>query len=127
MQKVKFKDLAKELGLKNHQLLKLRKQKLSEEEWGKDEDGAWFTAEGADKLRLHKEVPLAVPTRVEMRVIRRAPNPHWVYAYPGKDKPLVPVAIRPSWCDRLIGKPIYVNIIKDAQGGTTYRHEALGK
>jgi hypothetical protein len=127
MQKVKFKDLAKELGLKNHQLLKLRKQKLSEEEWGKDGDGAWFTAEGADKLRLHKEVPLAVPTRVEMRVIRRAPNPHWVYAYPGKDKPLVPVAIRPSWCDRLIGKPIYVNIIKDAQGGTTYRHEALGK
>jgi hypothetical protein len=127
MQKVKFKDLAKELGLKNHELLKLRKQKLSEEEWGKDEEGAWFTAEGADKLRLHKEVPLAVPTRVEMRVIRRAPNPHWVYAYPGKDKPLVPVAIRPSWCDRLIGKPIYVNIIKDAQGGTTYRHEALGK
>jgi hypothetical protein len=127
MQKVKFKDLAKELGLKNHQLLKLRKQKLSEDEWGKDEEGAWFTAEGADKLRLYKEVPLAVPTRVEMRVIRRAPNPHWVYAYPGKDKPLVPVAIRPSWCDRLIGKPIYVNIIKDAQGGTTYRHEALGK
>jgi hypothetical protein len=125
MNKVSFKQLAKELGLKNHELIELRAEKLSEEEWGKD--GAWFTEEGADKLRLHKQVPLAVPSRVQMKVIRRAPNPHWVYAYPGKDQPLVPVAIRPSWCDRLVGKPIYVNIIKDAQGGITYRHEALGK
>jgi hypothetical protein len=127
MNKVSFKQLAKELGLKNHELIELRTEKLSDEEWGKDKDGAWFTEEGADKLRLHKQVPLAVPSRVQMKVIRRAPNPHWVYAYPGKDQPLVPVAIRPSWCDRLVGKPIYVNIIKDAQGGITYRHEALGK
>jgi len=127
MNKVSFKQLAKELGLKNHELIELRTEKLSDEEWGKDKDGAWFTEEGADKLRLHKQVPLAVPSRVQMKVIRRAPNPHWVYAYPGKDRPLVPVAIRPSWCDRLVGKPIYVNIIKDAQGGITYRHEALGK
>lgn len=127
MNRITFKALAKELGLKNHELIQLRAEKLSDEEWGKDEDGAWFTEEGADKLRLHKQVPLAVPSRVQMKVIRRAPNPHWVYAYPGKDQPLVPVAIRPSWCDRLVGKPIYVNIIKDAQGGITYRHEALGK
>ena len=127
MNRITFKDMAKELGLKNHELIQLRSEKLSEEEWGKDKDGAWFTEEGAEKLRLHKQVPLAVPSRVQMKVIRRAPNPHWVYAYPGKDQPLVPVAIRPSWCDRLVGKPIYVNIIKDAQGGTTYRHEALGK
>lgn len=127
MNKITFKDMAKELGLKNHELIQLRSEKLSEEEWGKDKDGAWFTEEGAEKLRLHKQVPLAVPSRVQMKVIRRAPNPHWVYAYPGKDQPLVPVAIRPSWCDRLVGKPIYVNIIKDAQGGITYRHEALGK
>lgn len=127
MNKITFKALAKELGLKNHELIQLRSEKLSEEEWGKDKDGAWFTEEGAEKLRLHKQVPLAVPSRVQMKVIRRAPNPHWVYAYPGKDQPLVPVAIRPSWCDRLVGKPIYVNIIKDAQGGITYRHEALGK
>jgi hypothetical protein len=127
MNRITFKDMAKELGLKNHELIQLRSEKLSEEEWGKDKDGAWFTEEGAEKLRLHKQVPLAVPSRVQMKVIRRAPNPHWVYAYPGKDQPLVPVAIRPSWCDRLVGKPIYVNIIKDAQGGITYRHEALGK
>lgn len=127
MNRITFKDMAKELGLKNHELIQLRSEKLSEEEWGKDKDGAWFTEEGAEKLRLHKQVPLAVPSRVQMKVVRRAPNPHWVYAYPGKDQPLVPVAIRPSWCDRLVGKPIYVNIIKDAQGGITYRHEALGK
>lgn len=124
---ISFKQMAAELGLKNHQLLKLRKDKLSEDEWGKDENGAWFTEQGAEKLRLYKEVPLAVPTRMQVKVIRRAPNPHWVYAYFGKDIPLKPVAVRPSMCDRLIGKTIYVNIIKDANGGITYRHEALGK
>lgn len=125
--KIRFKELAKELGLKNHELLKLRKLKLAEDEWGKDEEGSWFTNEGAEKLRLHKEVPLAVPSRVQVRVVRRAPNPHWVYCHFGKDIPLKPVAIRPSMCDRLIGKTIYVNIIKDANGGITYRHETLGK
>ena len=51
---IPFKQMAAELGLKNHQLLKLRKDKLSEDEWGKDENGAWFTEQGAEKLRLYK-------------------------------------------------------------------------
>ena len=78
MNRITFKDLANELGLKNHELIQLRAEKLSEEEWGKDKDGAWFTEEGADKLRLYKQVPLAVPSRVQMIVVRRAPTPHWV-------------------------------------------------
>jgi hypothetical protein len=61
-----------------------------------------------------------------MRVIRRAPNPHWVYCLMDKDKPLVPVAVRPRDCDKLIGKPIYVDVITD-KNGTTYRYEALGR
>ena len=124
---IAFNELCTELGITKFQLAKLRDERLAEGEYLTVEGRKFFTEEGAEKLRLHKQVPLAVPSRVQMKVIRRAPNPHWVYAYPGKDQPLVPVAIRPSWCDRLVGKPIYVNIIKDAQGGITYRHEALGK
>jgi hypothetical protein len=43
-----------------------------------------------------------------------------------KDKGLVPVAVRPRDCDKLIGKPIYVDVITD-KNGTTYRYEALGR
>ena len=87
----------------------------------------FFTDEGADKIRLAVEVPLAVPKRIQVRVVRRAPNPHWVYALIETGKPLVPVAVRPRDCDRLVGKPIYADIITDANGGITYRHEVLGK
>ena len=71
-------------------------------------------------------VPQAVPKRLQVRVIRRAPNPHWVYCLMEKDKPLVPVAVRPRDCDKLIGKPIFVDVITDEKG-TTYRHEVLGR
>jgi hypothetical protein len=43
-----------------------------------------------------------------------------------KDKGLVPVAVRPRDCDKLIGKPIFVDVITDEKG-TTYRHEVLGR
>lgn len=124
---VPFQQLCDELNISKFQLAKLRDEKLSPEEHFTEEGRKYFTDEGADKLRLAVEVPLAVPKRVLVRVIRRAPNPHWVYAKVENDKPLVLVAVRPRDCDRLVGKPIYADIITDANGGTTYRHEVLGK
>lgn len=124
---VAFKDLSDELNITKFQLAKLRDQKLSPNEYYSEEGRKFFTDEGAEKIRLAVAVPLAVPKRVKMRVIRRAPNPHWVYALPEGGGSLVPVAVRPRDCDRLIGKPIFADLITDANGGTTYRHEVLGR
>lgn len=124
---VAFKDLSDELNITKFQLAKLRDQKLSPNEYYSEEGRKFFTDEGAEKIRLAVAVPLAVPKRVKMRVIRRAPNPHWVYALPEGGGSVVPVAVRPRDCDRLIGKPIFADLITDANGGTTYRHEVLGR
>ena len=124
---VAFKDLSDELNITKFQLAKLRDDKLSPNEYYSEEGRKFFTDEGAEKIRLAVAVPLAVPKRVKMRVIRRAPNPHWVYALPEGGGSVVPVAVRPRDCDRLIGKPIFADLITDANGGTTYRHEVLGR
>jgi hypothetical protein len=124
---VAFKDLSDELNITKFQLAKLRDEKLSPNEYYSEEGRKFFTDEGAEKIRLAVAVPLAVPKRVKMRVIRRAPNPHWVYALPEGGGSVVPVAVRPRDCDRLIGKPIFADLITDANGGTTYRHEVLGR
>lgn len=124
---VAFKDLSYELNITKFQLAKLRDEKLSPNEYYSEEGRKFFTDEGAEKIRLAVAVPLAVPKRVKMRVIRRAPNPHWVYALPEGGGSVVPVAVRPRDCDRLIGKPIFADLITDANGGTTYRHEVLGR
>lgn len=124
---VPFQELCDELKISKFQLAKLRDQKLAPDEYFTDQGRKFFTEEGADKIRLAVEVPLAVPRRIQVRVVRRAPNPHWVYALIENGKPLVPVAVRPRDCDRLVGKPIYADVITDANGGTTYRHEVLGK
>jgi hypothetical protein len=124
---VPFQALCDELSISKFQLAKLRDEKLSPDEHFTDQGRKFFTDEGADKIRLAVEVPLAVPKRIQVRAVRRAPNPHWVYALIETGKPLVPVAVRPRDCDRLVGKPIYADIITDANGGITYRHEVLGK
>ena len=123
---IAFNDLCTELGITKFQLAKLRDERLAEGEYVTVEGRKFFTEEGAEKLRLAVAVPEAVPKRLQMRVIRRAPNPHWVYCLMEKDKGLVPVAVRPRDCDKLIGKPIYVDVITD-KNGTTYRHEVLGR
>lgn len=124
---VPFQSLCDELKISKFQLAKLRDEKLAPDEYFTDQGRKFFTEEGAGKIRLAVEVPLAVPKRIQVRVVRRAPNPHWVYALIENGKPLVPVAVRPRDCDRLVGKPIYADVITDANGGTTYRHEVLGK
>jgi len=124
---VSFKDLANELKITRFQLARIRDEKLAPHEYQTIEGKKWFTSAGAEKVRLAVAVPLAVPKRIRVRAIKAAPNPHWIYCIPEVglgDKILV--AVKPSWCDRLLGKLINVDVIEDAQGGKSYRHEALG-
>lgn len=123
----KFLEAAEELKLTTFKLAKLRDQKLTEgDDWRVYEGRQYFTNAGMDKLRLAVEVPLAVPRKALVKVLKVAPNRHWVYAKLPNDYRKILVAVRPSWCDRLVGKNITVDIIEDANGGITYRHEALG-
>jgi|LakMenEpi03Aug12_release.lakeMendotaPanAssembly.Ray.scaffolds.fasta_scaffold265959_3 hypothetical protein len=124
---VSFKDLADELKISRFELARIRDEKLSDEEHTTIQGKKWFTQEGAEKVRLAVAVPLAVPKRIRLRAVKAAPNPHWIYCIPETglgDKVLV--AVKPSWCDRLVGKLINVDVIEDANGGKTYRHETLG-
>ena len=124
---IPFIELAKELKISNFQLAKIRDQRLSADEWGVTENKRWFTEEGANKIRLAVQVPLAVPKRLQVKVVGRAPNPRYVYCVEhGKDGKFLAV-VKPSTCDRLVGKHIYVDLIEDANGGITYRHDALAK
>jgi hypothetical protein len=127
---IKFKDLKAELGLKHFDLLAIRKEKLKAgEDYVVRRGICFFSEAGADKVRLAVAVPLAVPKKATGMVIRAAPNPRWVYVKIDDGKKLgslVPVAIPRRLYGRLIGKRICVDIIQDAQGGTSYRHELLG-
>ena len=123
---IAFTKLAESLHISRTKLAQIRDERLSAGEWKIGEDGKqYFTDAGADKVRLALEVPAAVPKKARVKVLHRAPNPHWVYAKLDGDYRKIVVAVRPSWCDRLVGKFITVDIIEDAKG-ITYRHEALG-
>ncbi len=124
---VSFKDLADELKITRFELARIRDEKLAPDEHATIDGKKWFTRAGADKVRLALAVPLAVPKRIRVRAIKAAPNPHWIYCIPetGLGEKVL-VAVKPSWCDRLVGKLINVDVIEDASGGKSYRHEALG-
>ncbi len=130
MNDVLFKDLKNEVGISHFQLLKLRSEKLiAKVDWYTKEGRAYFTESGVDKVKLALEVPLAVPRRVMATVVKPAPNPRWVYVKLDDGKKLgslVPCAIPRRLYGRLVGKRICVDLIQDAKGGISYRHEALG-
>jgi 3-dehydroquinate synthase class II len=123
-----FCEMADEVNLNGAKLAQIRDEKLVEgEDWVMQNNECLFTMVGAEKVRIAVAIPLAVPRKLKVKVLKRAPNPHWVYAKKDDDFRKILVAVRPSWCDRLVGKFINVDVIEDANGGITYRHEALGK
>lgn len=123
---IAFKDLASELSLAYPELARLRDKHLSVDEHYKKDGKSWFTETGAEKVRLAVEVPLAVPKKITGVVKKGAPNPRFVYCIIGRDVPVVPVAIPRRLCGRLDGKTITIDVIEDATGGKSYRHESLG-
>jgi hypothetical protein len=127
MEDIKFTDLAKELGMTTFKLARLRDEKLTAAECFERDGKKWFTGAGAEKLRLAVAIPLAVPNKVAGVVIRPALNQRWVCVELFSNRGVVvPVAIPRRLYGRLVGKKINVDIIKDAAGGISYRHEDLG-
>ena len=119
--------LAKELKISKSAILDLRDTRLKEGEWYVNKWGSTsFTDEGADKIRLADTIPLAVPKVFNGVVKSGCPNPRYVVAVLDSlpDKVKVYCAIPRRLYGRLIGKHIIIHAITDAQGNTSYRHEA---
>ena len=122
---IRFMSLAKEMKMAPPELAKLRADHLCEKDFYEIGLAKWFTAAGADKLRLAVEIPLVVPKRLKAHVIHPARNENWVFAaIEGRDGKH-PVAIPRKLKGRLIGKSIFVDCIKDESGGESFRHELL--
>ena len=58
---IPFIELAKELKISNFQLAKLRDERLCSEDFLTVKNQRYFTDEGANKIRLAVQVPLACP------------------------------------------------------------------
>lgn len=120
-----FKQAMAALDISPIELARLTKAKLTADEYFVRDGKKWISEAGMEKLKLAGEVPLAVPSRVMVRGVRSAPNPRWLYCkVEGKDA-VVPVMMPWRLSGKMIGKPFYVEIIKDGDGGVTYRHESL--
>lgn len=123
---MKITDLATELDKSVNELVKLKSGKLQKDihyrGYGKN---IVFTSAGAELMRMAFSVPLSVPDRLKAAVLSDAANPRWVYCKIFGRDGRVPVAIPRKLRGKLLGKNIYIHEIKDANGGTTFRHESL--
>ena len=123
--KKRITDFAAELGIDIEEAFRLRNTRLRAEHWTGTGKNTYFTEAGQELMRLAVEVPLAVPEVLKAVVVQEAHNPRWVFAkILGRDGK-VPVAIPRKLRGTLLGKTIPIHEIKDANGGTTYRHESL--
>jgi hypothetical protein len=123
---IKITKLAEELDKNVNDLLKLKSEKLSVDlhytGYGKN---TVLTNEGEELIRLAFEVPLSVPDLLQATVLSEARNPRWVYCKIVAREGKVPVAIPRKLRGKLLNKRIFIHEIKDADGGTTFRHESL--
>ncbi len=123
---IKISKLAEELDKNVNELLKLKADKLTVDlhytGYGKN---TMLTDAGEELVRLAYEVPLSVPDRLQAVVLSEANNPRWVYCKIVARDGKVPVAIPRKLRGKLLGKRIFIHEIKDANGGTTFRHESL--
>jgi hypothetical protein len=121
-----IKKLSEEIGVDVNELLKLKAEKLQVDlhytGYGKNTN---LTELGEELIRLAYEVPLSVPDRLQSVVLTEARNPRWVYCKIVARDGRVPVAIPRKLRGKLVGKRIFIHEIKDANGGTTFRHESL--
>jgi hypothetical protein len=125
MAKKRINQLAEEFDVSINDLMRL-KVKLDPSEWKGVGRNTWFTEEGAERLRLALDIPLAVPDQLNGKVLRSARNPNWVYAKIQGLEGAHPVAIPRKLKDKLIGKTIAIHAIEDTKG-ITYRHASLSR
>jgi hypothetical protein len=126
-------ELAGELGLNPKHLSRVREKHLSTSDWRRigPKQKVYLTPEGEVKLRIYAECkdkdPQLVSNFQAVRVLDQCPNPAWVTAkleFPEGGWRKINVAIPRRLTDRLVGKTIKVEVVRDLSG-TSYRHEDL--
>jgi len=85
----------------------------------------YYTEDAANRLRVHFAEPNLLPRFEKLEVIKQCRNPRWVECARNGWK--VKVAIPKRLTGKLDGKPIKVEVIKDAHGNRSYRHESLSR
>jgi len=122
--KVKITELAEQLGVNVNDLMMLKTQKLTEDDYTGHGNKTWFTEDAVVKIRLALDIPEFSPDVMYATFVRDAPNPRWVYAniqgIGGKHAVLIPRKLR----GKLNNKKFPVHGITDTTG-TTYRHASL--
>ena len=121
MPKVKLTKLAEENELPFEEAMEIAKDKLPEDYLTGKGKNTWVCEEGQEILVEAFEVPELVPKYLKGKVLHAAPNPHYVYAHIQEIGKKVPVVISKYFVDRLVGKQIDIEAIKDNKG-VSYRH-----
>jgi hypothetical protein len=121
MPKVKLTKLAEDNDVSFEEAMELAKEKLPEDYLTGKGKNTWVSEEGQEILSKAFDIPEIVPKYLKGKVLHDAPNPHYVYAYVPEIGKKVPVVISKYFVDRLVGKQIDIEAIKDNKG-VSYRH-----
>ncbi len=99
----------------------LAKEKLSDDMITGVGKNTWISEEGQDILAEAVDVPEATPSHHKGQVIKVAPNKKYVYAYIRENSMKVPVLVPKKLAQKLVGKTILIEAIRDVSG-TSYRY-----
>lgn len=119
--KKRLTKIAEENNVQFTDLLKLSDEKLSPSMVTGAGKNTWISEDGQEVLLEAIEAPEATAEHVNAKVIKVAPNKKYVYAYVREDKSKIPVLVPKKFSQRLVGKTITVEVIKDVNG-VSYRY-----
>ena len=119
--KIRLSALARESDYEWDDLLALAKEKLSDDMITGVGKNTWISEEGQEILSEAMDVPEATPAHYKGQVIKVAPNKKYVYAYIRENSMKVPVLVPKKLAQKLVGKIILIEAIRDVSG-TSYRY-----
>jgi hypothetical protein len=118
MPKVKLINIAKENGFEFDLAFKIAKENLKEEMLTGKGKATWVSEEGQDILDPLLLAPELHPEEYQGVVVRLAPNKSYVYVKVKELKKSLPCVVPRGIQEKLMGKKISVEEIKDNKGST---------
>ena len=119
--KKRLTQIAKENNVEFKDLIKRSNEKLSPSMVTGAGKNTWISKDGQEILLEAIEAPEATAEHINAKVIKVAPNNKYVYAYVMEDKSKIPVLVPRKFAQKLVGKNITVEVIKDING-VSYRY-----
>ena len=133
MTKIKQSDFMKKHGIKPNEIKAIRDQHLAPADWWKEGVVIYWSQDAADAVeselfatagnsREERPEPARaiVEQSIEVRVMKLAKNPRFVYA--DRDGIRISVACHPKFSKRIVGKRVRVKI-SEIDGQTFYHYD----